>query len=114
MASVSGRDFSGVRSWPILSNLILNEELRDALEEEREETGISMAEQMRQILCSHYALRCETIDYFGGKQPGGGEFTLRVSPELFKALQKDKKRSGAPMRRLVLEIISEHYNGGPP
>lgn len=104
-----------VRKWPTLSNLILSEELRGALKEEREESGLSMAELMRQVLCAHYKLRCEDIDSFGGKQPGEGEFTLRVSPELFHALQRDKKKRGAAMRRLVLEILEAHYtkNGGP-
>lgn len=98
-----------VRKWPVLPNLVLSEELREALEEEREESGISMAEQMRQILCAHYDLNCEAIDYFGGKQPGGGEFTLRVSPELFSAINRDKQATGVAMRRLVLSILAEHY-----
>lgn len=118
----SDRDISGfgvetgfflvsVRSWPVLPNLTLSDELRDALEEEREEWGVSMAEQMRRILCAHYDLRCEQVDYFGGKQPGGGNFTLRVSPEVFRALNRDKQASGRSMRRLVLDIVSEHFAG---
>jgi hypothetical protein len=99
-----------VREWPRLPNLSLTEELRDALEEEREESGASMAEQMRRILCAHYDLRCEQVDYFGGKQPGGGDFTLRVSPEVFRALNRDKQKSGRSMRRLVLDIVSEHFS----
>lgn len=99
-----------VRDWPALPNLILTEDLRDALEDEREETGASMSEQMRQVLCAHYGLRCERVDYFGGQQPNFGRtFTLRVSPELFRQLQRSKKETGLPMRRLVLSILEEHF-----
>ena len=94
----------------MLPNLVLTEELRDAIEQEREETGMSMSEQMRQALCAHYKLRCERIHYFGGQKPEAGKvFSLRVSPELFRALQREKKRSGIPMARLVREVLQEHY-----
>lgn len=94
----------------MLPNLILTDELRVALEDEREESGVSMSEQMRQALCSHYGLNCEAVNYFGGTQPNFGKsFTLRVSPELFQHLQAEKRASGLPMRRLVLQILAEHY-----
>lgn len=101
----------------MLPNLILTDELRVALEDEREESGVSMSEQMRQVLCDHYGLDCEPVNYFGGTQPNFGKsFTLRVSPELFQHLQAEKRDKGLPMRRLVLAILNEHYdtNGGPP
>ena len=93
----------------MLPNLVLTEELRDAIELEREESGLSMSEIMRQVLCEHYALRCEEVHSFGGQQPQDGKFTLRVSPELFRALQREKQASGRAMRRLVMDILSEHY-----
>lgn len=98
-----------IKTYVTLSNLVLSEELRDAIEQEREETGLSMNEIMRTVLCSHYDLRCEDVDAFGGKQPGGAKFTLRVSPELFRALKRDKEASGIPMARLVRNVLAEHY-----
>lgn len=106
-----------VRKWPMLPNLVLTEALRDSIEQEREETGLSMSELMRQALCAHYNLRCETVHSFGGQQPEAGKvFSLRVSPELFRALKRDKEASGIPMARLVRNVLNEHYstNGGPP
>ena len=94
----------------MLPNLVLTEELRDAIEQDREETGLSMSELMRQALCAHYNLRCETVHSFGGQQPEAGKvFSLRVSPELFRALQREKKKTGIPMARLVRDILAQHY-----
>ena len=94
----------------MLPNLMLTEELRDAIVSEREETGLSMSEIMRQALCGYYALRCEEVHSFGGQQPEAGKvFTLRVSPELFRALQREKKKTGIPMARLVRNALNHHF-----
>ena len=94
----------------MLPNLVLTEELRDAIVSEREETGFSMSEIMRRALCAHYNLRCDHIHTFGGQQPEAGKvFSLSVSPELFRALQREKKKTGVPMARLVRNILNEHF-----
>ena len=104
-----------VRKWPSYLITPLPETLRDAVEADAEENGESMSEVMRQILCGHYRLRCESVERFGGPKPEGSDrFVLRMQPELFRALKRDAAKHHTTMKALVLETLSAHYNGGVP
>lgn len=101
-----------VTKWPSYLITRIPDDLRSALEEDAEESGTSLAEIMRRILCAHYGLDCEQVERFGGPAiEGSDRFVLRLQPDLFSAIKKDSAKSGETMRTLLLEILSSHYNG---
>lgn len=99
-----------VRRWPSYLITRLPDALREAIEADAEESYTSMSEVMRQILCAHYELRCESVDRFGGPKPQGSDrFVLRVQPELFRAIKRDAEKSGTVMRTLMIDVLEAHY-----
>lgn len=112
-----------VREWPTYLLRDIPEHVRTAIEEDAEREERSLAETMREILCSHYDLDCDPVETFGRRDhvKGTGTMLLRVQPELFQAIKADAGSAdtayGSPrgeMHRIITAILSDYYNGGTP
>lgn len=62
---------------------------------------VSVAEYMRQILCSHFGLDC--VPSRAAARPDSGSTTrlLRLQPELFAAIRERARVEGCSMQQVV-------------
>ena len=109
-----------VREWPTYLLRDIPEDTRARIEEDASLDGTSMIEVVREILCTHYELDCEAVETSGPPPPpikGTDTMLLRVQPALFSAIKKDAEQLSSPYgatRKIVLQILTAHYNGGNP
>lgn len=104
---------SRVTSWPTYLLTGVPEKTRSRLAEDAQNWNISVAEEIRTILCAHYQLKCGPVVYRVtiSTNLGTGEvaFLLRLQPKLMRALRDASAETGQPVRTLILDALQEHY-----
>lgn len=99
-----------VRTWP---KYLLNvtPELRAQLTAEALETGVSIADNIRAVLCARYQLECPEggRPYEPARDKGNPSLVIPVPPKLFLRMQREKKRRRVSMRALIVEALEAHY-----
>ncbi len=123
-SEASKRGKMSVRSWPTYLLRDIPEETRTALEADALTEEKSLAECIREALCSHYELDCEPVEAIGrppAPKKGVTTMVLRLQPALWEAIKADAgwadTHYGSPrgaIDRIIHGILSSHYNGGHP
>lgn len=82
-----------------------------ALEADAIRDGISIQEATRRVLCAHYDLDCPPITGMKREDAWTSSLTIvvRMSPELFQAIQDDAEETGEYRQRLVHAALEAHY-----
>jgi len=102
-----------VRAWSTYL-LELPPGLRGKIEESAKISGGSMAEHVRQAICSHYGFDCDPVEPVIPPEEGpevirGTErMIIRLRPEVFDSL-KSRAVNGTTFRQLVLDALYAHY-----
>lgn len=96
----------------------LDPKIRAALEEDATRENISIQEAIRRVLCEHYDLACDPIAGMRRDDAWTSALTIvvRMTPELFQAIQDDAEETGEYRQRLVHQALESHYTavGGHP
>jgi hypothetical protein len=89
-------------------------QLRQALAEEAQARDLSLADTMRSILCSHYALDCPPrgSGYNRRRDEGSQQMLLRVSPDLFAAIKEEAAEADLTMRQIILNVLEANLTEG--
>jgi hypothetical protein len=107
-----------VSEWPSYLLKRVPEDLRISLSDEAKARDYSLADLIREILCSHYGLECERrrnpkrtipIGYgeHGNRDILSPTLLLKLQPELWEKIKADES---APTRReVMLGILEAHY-----
>lgn len=101
----------GVLTWPayLLTNIPIP--IRLSLSAQAEQDDVSVADTIRNILCTHYELDCPPVSAGGYRTSRDKHHTnllLRVQPDLFRAIKRDAKRQRRTMRHIIMTILAEH------
>jgi predicted HicB family RNase H-like nuclease len=70
---------------------------------------LSLAEHMRQILCSHFELDCKPSRARPRRKTGATTILLALQPELWQAVKDESAHLGVSMQTIVREALEAPY-----
>ncbi len=99
-----------VTAWPAYLLRGIPAATRQLLSEQAAADDVSLADVVRQALCSRYQMECEPASYlYQPKLDNGGDVILvRIQPEVWRKMKKETRGKYGETKRLILESI-DHY-----
>jgi predicted HicB family RNase H-like nuclease len=105
-----------VTKWPSYLLRGVPEDTRALLSEQAQADDVSLADVVRQALCHHYNMDCDTVSF--GYQPqldtDGDVLLVRIQPEVWRKLKKEAGQTKSTpakygrTKQIILQSISDY------
>ena len=99
-----------VTKWPSYLLRSIPEDTRALLSEQAQADDISLGDVVRQALCHHYNMDCDTVSF--GYQPqldtDGDVLLVRIQPEVWRKLKKETRGKYGETKKLILQCIDDY------
>ena len=105
-------DYDGIPSLSTYVKFLvrdLDAELLRLMRIDARHARLSLAEHMRQILCSHFELECRPSRARPRRKTGATTILLSMQPELWQAVKDESAHLGVSMQSVVREALEGAY-----
>jgi predicted HicB family RNase H-like nuclease len=99
-----------VTQWPSYLLRGVPADTRALLSEQAQADDISLGDVVRQALCHHYNMDCDTVSF--GYQPeldtDGDVLLVRIQPEVWRKMKRETRAKYGATKALILQCIDDY------